>query len=97
MPLRIQCNFISLVEDSKSYVAFFYFSLADEGFATIQQDQDRLESCAGRDLMWFNKSKCRVLPLGRNKHIHRLLYGLGDDLLERNSVVKDWESWWRTG
>ena len=35
----------------------------------------------------FNKSKCRVLPSGRNNHIHQ--YRLGADLLERSSVEKD--------
>ena len=48
---------------------------------TIQQEQDRLENCAGRDLMRFNESKCRVLHLGRNNFMHQ--YRLGDDLLER--------------
>jgi len=36
---------------------------------------------------WFNKNKCRVLPSGRNNHIHQ--YRLGADLLERSSVEKD--------
>ena len=59
-----------------------------EGCAAIQQDLDRLENCAGRNLMRFNRSKCRVLRLGRNNHIHQ--YRLGDDLLKRSSVEKDW-------
>jgi len=37
--------------------------------------------------MRFNKSKCRVLSLGRNNHMHQ--YGLGDDLLEKSSAEKD--------
>ena len=54
--------------------------LADtpEGCAAIQQDLDRLESWAGRSLMMFNKSKCSVLHLWRNNHVHQ--YKLGDDL-----------------
>jgi len=37
--------------------------------------------------VWFNKSKCRVLHLGRNNNLHQ--YRLGDDLLERSSVERD--------
>ena len=37
--------------------------------------------------MRFNKSKCMVLHLGRNSHMHQ--YRLGDDLLERSSAEKD--------
>ena len=63
--------------------------LADtpEGCSTIQQDLDRLESWTKRNLMRFNKSKCRVLHLGRNNHMHQ--YRLGDDLLEKSSAEKD--------
>ena len=37
--------------------------------------------------MRFNKSKCRVLHLGRNNRMHQ--YRLGNDLLERTSAEKD--------
>ena len=37
--------------------------------------------------MRFNKSKCRVLHLGRNNHEYQ--YRLGHDLLEWSSVEKD--------
>lgn len=37
--------------------------------------------------MMFNKSKCRVLHLGRNYHMHQ--YRLGTDLLEKSSAEKD--------
>ena len=37
--------------------------------------------------MRFNESKCTVLHLGRNNHMHQ--YRLGADLLERSSAEKD--------
>jgi len=54
-----------------------------EGCVSIQRDMDRLESCAERNLMRFNKGKCRVLHLGRNNP------RLGVDLLESSSAERD--------
>ena len=58
-----------------------------EGCAAIQQDLDRLERWAARNQIRFNKSKYRVLHLGRKNCIYQ--YRLGDDLLERSSAEKD--------
>ena len=58
-----------------------------ESCAAIQQDLDRLESWAGRNLIKFYKSKSRVLHVGRNNCMRQ--YRLGADLLERSSAEKD--------
>jgi len=58
-----------------------------EGCAAIQQELDSLESLAERNLMRFNKGKCRVLHLDRNNPMHQ--YRLGADLLQSSSVERD--------
>ncbi|GAB0179325.1 mitochondrial enolase superfamily member 1 [Grus japonensis] len=57
------------------------------GCAAIQQDLDRLESWVERNLMKFNKGKCRVLHLGRNNPTHQ--YRLAVDLLGSSTAEKD--------
>ncbi|GAB0185691.1 mitochondrial enolase superfamily member 1 [Grus japonensis] len=58
-----------------------------EGCAAIQRDLDRLESWVERNLMKFNKGKCRILHLGRNNSKHQ--YRLEVDLLGSSSVEND--------
>ncbi|GAB0207557.1 mitochondrial enolase superfamily member 1 [Grus japonensis] len=58
-----------------------------EGCAAIERDLDRLENWAKRNLMKFNKGKCRVLHLGRNNLKHQ--YKSGVDLLGSSSAEKD--------
>ncbi|GAB0180142.1 mitochondrial enolase superfamily member 1 [Grus japonensis] len=57
------------------------------GCAAFQQDLDRLESWAERNLMKFNKGRWRVLHLGRNNPKHQ--YRSGVDLLGGSTAEKD--------
>ncbi|GAB0184834.1 mitochondrial enolase superfamily member 1 [Grus japonensis] len=53
-----------------------------EGCAAIKKDLNRLEKCADRNLVKFNKGKFQVLHPGRNKPRHQ-------DMLESSLAEKD--------
>uniref|UniRef100_A0A8B9B9Q0 Reverse transcriptase domain-containing protein n=1 Tax=Anser brachyrhynchus TaxID=132585 RepID=A0A8B9B9Q0_9AVES len=78
-----ECTLSNFADDTK----LGGVAVTPEACAAIQRDLDRLESWAERNLVRFNKGKCRVLHLGRNSPKHQ--YRLGADLLESSSVERD--------
>jgi len=58
-----------------------------EGRDPIQSNLDRPERWARANLMKFNKTKCKVLHLGRGNPKHG--YRLDDECFERSSTEKD--------
>jgi len=58
-----------------------------EGKATLQEDLDRLEKQANKNLMEFSKDKCKVLHLG--KHNPVVQHSLGSTQLGSSSVERD--------
>ncbi|GAB0204351.1 mitochondrial enolase superfamily member 1 [Grus japonensis] len=79
----IKCTLMKFVYDNK------LSGEADtsEGTATLQEDLGRLEEWANKNLMKFNKDKCKVLHLG--KHNPRVQHRLGSTRLGSSSVERD--------
>ncbi|GAB0179422.1 mitochondrial enolase superfamily member 1 [Grus japonensis] len=81
----IKCTLMKFANDAK------LSGEADtlEGRATLQEDLDRLEEWANKNLMKFNKDKHKGLHL--RKHNLGVQHSLGSTWLGRNSVERDLE------
>jgi len=58
-----------------------------KGRGAIKMDLDRLERWVHANLMRFNKSKCKLIHMGRDNPKHK--YRLGGEWIESNPEEKD--------
>ncbi|PKU41478.1 rna-directed dna polymerase from mobile element jockey-like [Limosa lapponica baueri] len=78
----IKCTLMNFVDDTKLSGEVD----SSEGRATLQEDLDRLEKWTNKNLMKFNKGKCKVLHPG--KHNPGVQHRLGSTWLGSSSVEK---------
>ncbi|GAB0187969.1 mitochondrial enolase superfamily member 1 [Grus japonensis] len=79
----IKCTLMKFADDTKLSGEVD----TSEGRATLQEDLDRLEEWANKNLMKFSKDKCKALDLA--KYNPGAQYRLGSTWLESSSVERD--------
>jgi len=67
---------MSMLSKFADYLKLGGMADTPEGCAAIQRDLNGLKSRSERKQIRFNKSKCKVLHLGRNNHMHEYRLGV---------------------
>jgi len=80
---EIECNISKFADDTKQCGSIDTL----EGRDAIQRDLDRLERWACANLVKFNKTKCKVVHMGRGSPKHK--YRLGGEWIESSPAEKD--------
>ncbi|RMC06914.1 hypothetical protein DUI87_16364 [Hirundo rustica rustica] len=81
--LEKRCTFISFADKSSLAGAVD----TTEGREATQRNLDKLKNCVHKDLMKFNKSKCKVLHLGGGNPRHE--YRWQEELIGSSLMLKD--------
>ena len=108
MSVLVPVLFNTLINDMDEGVECTVFKLADdtklggvadtlEGCAATQQDLDRSEIWAGRNVVKYNKGKCRDLYLAKNNPSVGTSVGWGLTCWRAAERKGTWGSWWTAG
>ncbi|PKU49559.1 rna-directed dna polymerase from mobile element jockey-like [Limosa lapponica baueri] len=85
MDSGIECILNKFADDTKLYGTVDML----EGKNAIQRDFDRLKRWAGKNLMKFNKAKCKVLHMGGGNPKHK--YRMEGEWIESSPEEKDFD------